>query len=103
MIDFDECRQYDPVFDVAHFLAHLRLLGLRYAGDLTRFDGLGEIFQTAYRAGARDFSEARVRFYQAAAYIKLAHIVAVVVRPAAWRDATEEFLRRAETALEGRD
>jgi aminoglycoside phosphotransferase (APT) family kinase protein len=101
-IDFDECRQYDPMFDVAHFSAHLRLLAFRHGGDATRFDGLVEIFQAAYRAGARDFSEARVRFYQAVAYFKLAHILAVVVRPPAWKQGTEEFLREADRMLEQR-
>jgi hypothetical protein len=99
-IDFDEFRQYDPLFDVAHFSAHLRLLALRHRGDVTRFDGLIEIFQAAYRAGAGDFSEARVRFYQAVAYFKLAYIMAVVVRPPAWKEATEEFLRGADKLLE---
>jgi hypothetical protein len=100
VIDFDECCQYDPVFDAAHFSAHLRLLALRQFGDAARFDGLVEIFQAAYRAGARDFSEARFRFYQAVAYFKLAHILAVVVRPPAWKEATEEFLRAADRMLE---
>lgn len=98
-LDFDEFRQYDPMFDVAHFMAHLRLLGLRHTGDLTRFDDLGKIFQTAYFGGARKSSEARVRFYQAVAYFKLAYIVAVVARPPAWEHAVEVFLRDAEWML----
>ena len=98
-LDFDEFRQYDPMFDVAHFMAHLRLLGMRYTGDMTRFDELGRIFQTAYRGCAREYSEARVRFYQAVAYFKLAYIVAVVMRPPAWEEAVEVFLREAEWVL----
>lgn len=98
-IDFDECCQYDPMFDVAHFSGHLRLLALRQFGDASRFDGLVEIFQAAYRAGATDFSEVRFRFYQAVAYFKLAHILAVVVRAPAWQEATEEFLRKADEML----
>jgi aminoglycoside phosphotransferase (APT) family kinase protein len=98
-LDFDEFRQYDPMFDVAHFMAHLRLLGMRYTGDVTRFDELGRIFQTAYRGCAREYSEARVRFYQAVAYFKLAYIVAVVIRPPAWEEAVEVFLREAEWVL----
>jgi aminoglycoside phosphotransferase (APT) family kinase protein len=99
-IDFDECRQYDPMFDVAHFWAHLRLLGLRHGGDTSRFDRLGEAFVAAYRAVSPEFSEGRVRFYRAIAFFKLAHIVAVVVRPPGWQDATDEFLSGAEQILE---
>ena len=98
-IDFDEFRQYDPLFDVAHFMAHLRLLGLRYLGGVARFDELGEAFQRAYRVGAQDYSEARVRFYQAIAYFKMAHIVGVVVRPPAWKEAIEVFLYETEKVL----
>jgi hypothetical protein len=100
VIDFDEFRQYDPMFDVAHFMAHLRLLGLRYMGDVTRFDALGETFQKAYRLGAQNYSEARVRLYQAVAYFKLAHIVGVVVRLPAGKEAVEVFLCEAERVLE---
>jgi aminoglycoside phosphotransferase (APT) family kinase protein len=99
VIDFDEFRQYDPMFDVAHFTAQLRLLGLRYMGDVTRFDELGEAFQKAYRVGAQDYSEARVRFYQAVAYFKMAHIVGAVVRPPAWKEAVEQFLSETERVL----
>jgi aminoglycoside phosphotransferase (APT) family kinase protein len=99
-IDFDEFRQYDPLFDVAHFMTHLRMFGLRYMGDVARFDELGEAFQRAYRVGAQDYSEARVRFYQAIAYFKMAHIVGVIVRPPAWKEATELFLSETERVLE---
>jgi hypothetical protein len=98
-LDFDEFRQYDPMFDVAHFMAHLRLLGMRLTGDVTRFDELGKIFQKAYRSCAPEYSEARVYFYQAVVYFKLAYIVAVVIRPPAWEDTTEVFLREAEWVL----
>jgi len=99
VIDFDEFRQYDPLFDVAHFMAHLRLLGLRYLGGVARFDELGEAFQRAYRVGAQDYSETRIRFYQAVAYFKMAHIVGVVVRPPAWKEAIEVFLCETEKVL----
>jgi thiamine kinase-like enzyme len=98
-LDFDEFRQYDPMFDVAHFMAHLRLLGLRNFGDFTRFDRLADLFHVAYRADARNYSEARVHFYQAVAHFKLAHIVAIVLRPPAWKEAVEMFLLEAERKL----
>lgn len=99
-IDFDEFRQYDPLFDVAHFMGHLRLLGLLHGGNVTRFAEFGEIFQAAYRAGARNFSAGRVRFYHAVVYFKLAHIMAVVIRPPDWKEGAEEFLRGAEKVLD---
>jgi hypothetical protein len=99
VIDFDEFRQYDAMFDVAHFTAQLRLLGLRYMGDMTRFDKLGEAFQKAYLVGAEDYSEERVCFYQAVAYFKMAHIVGVVVRPPGWKEAIELFLSETERVL----
>src|SRR5207248_785140 len=47
-IDFDEFCQYDPLFDVAHFMAHL--------GSPT----LAHQFLAAYRAMAPDYSEERI-------------------------------------------
>ena len=38
-VDFDEFCQYDPLFDVAHFAAHLRLLGLTSPGQATGVGG----------------------------------------------------------------
>jgi len=66
---------------------------------VARFDELGEAFQRAYRVGAQDYSEARIRFYQAVAYFKMAHIVGVVVRPPAWKEAIEVFLYETEKVL----
>jgi len=33
VLDLDEAGRGDPAFDVAHFLAHLELLGLQHHGD----------------------------------------------------------------------
>jgi hypothetical protein len=98
-LDFDEFCQYDPLFDVAHFKAHLGFLGLSYFGTMTRFDGLAERFQAAYRAGAQDYSAPRVNLYQAIAYFKLAHIGAVVQRPPAWKEIVDALLREAQQIL----
>src|SRR5579863_517407 len=98
-LDFDEFRQYDPLFDVAHFTAHLRWLGQRYFGDQTRFDDLAGIFQAEYRSSAKDYSEPRVHFYKAIANLKLAYIAALVVRPAAWKGAVDSFLNEASQEL----
>jgi aminoglycoside phosphotransferase (APT) family kinase protein len=99
VLDFDEFCQYDRVIDVAHFMVHLRLLGLRHFGALTRFDSLADQFQAAYQAGARDFSVARLHLYEAVAYLKLAHIVAVVQRPPAWKETVDALLREAQRLL----
>lgn len=48
VIDFDEVRLGDPMYDVAHFCAHLRLLALRTVGDPAGFTGLEQAFLRAY-------------------------------------------------------
>jgi hypothetical protein len=37
--------------------------------------------------------------HQAVAHFKLAHILAVVVKPAAWKEAVNAFLREAHQVL----
>lgn len=98
-LDFDEYCQYDRMIDVAHFMAHLRLVGLRYFGVMTRFDDLAGRFQEAYRAGAREYSVARLHLYEAVAYFKLAYIVAIVQRPPAWKETVAALLREAQRVL----
>ena len=80
-LDFDEFCQYDPLFDVAHFVAHLRFLGLISFGALHKFDTQAERFRACYETGARDYSVVRYRLYLAIAFLKLAYIAAVVRRP----------------------
>ncbi len=98
-LDFDEFCYYDPLFDVAHFIGHLRFLGLIYFGRLNQFDSLADRFQASYEAGAQDYSPARVCLYQAIAYLKLAHIAAVVRRPQAWEQIVGTLLREAQRCL----
>ena len=95
-LDFDEFCQYDPAFDVAHFVAHVRFLGLKFFGTLVEFDHLADRFQASYKSGAGDYSAARVRFHQAVAYVKLAYIVAMVQRPQAWRRMATTLLQEAQ-------
>jgi hypothetical protein len=83
-LDFDEFCQYDPLFDVGHFIAHLQLLGLEYFGSLHHFTSLVEIFKTSYAAGAKEYSEDRLHLYQAITYLKLAHILAYITQPVHW-------------------
>lgn len=98
-LDFDEFCQYDRMFDVAHFVVHLRLLGLRNYGSLTQFDGLAERFRVAYRAGTRKYSEAQFHLYEAIAYFKLAHILGVVQRQPSWKETVDALLHEAEQVL----
>ncbi|HEX2710753.1 MAG TPA: phosphotransferase, partial [Candidatus Acidoferrales bacterium] len=70
-LDFDEFCQYDPLFDVAQFSAHLAFPGLTHFGTLDHFDTLAERFLAAYQACGGDYSQARLGLYKAIAYFKL--------------------------------
>jgi hypothetical protein len=95
-LDFDEFCQYDPLFDVAHFVAHLRLLGLTSSGRVQRFDALATRFQMAYEAQAKEYSAARVQLYEAITYLKLAHIIACIWRPRGWQQSVATLLGEAQ-------
>lgn len=88
-LDFDEFCQYDPLFDVAHFIAHLRLLAPGRSGPLAKG------FLAAYRANAREYSEERIAFYTAISHFKLAHITAAVTRPPDWERRLSALLAAA--------
>jgi aminoglycoside phosphotransferase (APT) family kinase protein len=98
-LDFDEFCQYDPLFDVAHFVAHLRLLGLTSCGMVQRFDELATRFAMAYQARAQEYSAARVRLYEAITYLKLAHIIACITRPRGWQQSVATLLREAQRTV----
>ena len=98
-LDFDEFCQYDPLFDVAHFVAHLRLLGLTSCGMVQCFDELATRFQMAYQARAQEYSAARVRLYEAITYLKLAHIIAFITRPRGWHQSVATLLREAQRTV----
>ena len=117
VVDFDEFCQYDPLFDVAHLVAHLRLLGLTSSvtpalqdrtGALAhpsgrvmvqRFDELATRFQMAYEARAQEYCAARVQLYEAITYVKLAHIIACVTRPRGWQQTGALLLREAQRTV----
>ena len=94
-LDFDEFCQYDPLFDVAHFTAHVRFLGLTHFGALNHFDGPADRFVAAYRAGGGEYSEARRRLYEAIAYFKLGRFVALVQRAQDWKHLLPALLSEA--------
>jgi Phosphotransferase enzyme family len=113
-LDFDEFCQYDPLFDVAHFVAHLRVLGLtstatpalkdrtdtlaRPSGRVMvqRFEELATRFQRAYAAQAKEYSAARVQLYEAITYLKLAHIIACIWRLPGWQQSVATLLGEAQ-------
>jgi len=95
-LDFDEFCQYDPVFDVAHFIAHVGYLGLLHSGSLHRFDPLAKRFSATYQSCAGIQSLAQLEPYLGLAYLKLAQIVALVTRPDGWREMTESILAEAQ-------
>lgn len=101
-LDFDEFCQYDPLFDVAHFMAHVGYLGLLHSGSLHYFDPLAARFCTAYQACARNRSFARLELNLALAYLKLAQIVALVTRPDNWEEMTHALLAEAQQFSEAR-
>ena len=98
-LDFDEFCQYDPRFDVAHFCAHLRVLGLTRFGTLNHFDSLADRFLASYEAGGGDCSGDGLTLYEAIAYFKLGRFVAVVERAPGWRRILPELLNEARRLL----
>ena len=66
---------------------------------MNQFEAMAEHFRAAYQAGARGYSAARLCLYLAVAHFKLAHILAVVVIPPAWKEAVDAFLREAHQVL----
>jgi hypothetical protein len=106
-VDLDEFCQYDPLFDVAHFIAQLRFLGLAHFGRLDHFRSLAETFRVTYEAGASFLSEEKLRFYEAIAYFKLARFVSLVPwsdghlvrRPQGWGAVLPELLSEARRLL----
>lgn len=94
-LDFDEFCQYDPLFDVAHFRAHLGFLGLTHFGTLNHFDTLAERFLSAYQAAGGEYAEDRLRLYTSIAYFKLCRFVGLVQRAEPWRQFLPELLSEA--------
>lgn len=99
LLDFDEMCEYDPLFDVAHFMAHLRLLSLTSFGVLTHFDGAAEAFEAAYRRCVPVCSRARLALYAAIVNFKLIHIMAVVQQCPGWQGWASELLSEAKRQI----
>jgi hypothetical protein len=103
VLDLDEFCQYDPLFDVAHFAAQLRFLGLTQFGALHRFDELVDRFVACYEAGGARVYGDRRRLYEAMAYVKLGRLVTLVRRARDWRQILPPLLGEARRLVEGYD
>jgi aminoglycoside phosphotransferase (APT) family kinase protein len=100
VLDFDEFCQYDSLFDVAHFVAHLHLMALTSQAASSYFHGIADLFQATYAALATEYSEPRLALYRAVSCFKLAHIVATVQRPPGWKDVVDCLLLEADQQLQ---
>lgn len=76
VVDFDELAVGDPAFDVAHFLAHLEYHAQRSNAEPAPWSEAAACFRGAYPAAqaGRSF-DARLRFYAAYTFLKLAATV----------------------------
>jgi aminoglycoside phosphotransferase (APT) family kinase protein len=76
VVDFDELAVGDPAFDVAHFLAHLEYHARRTGAEVAPWSEAAARFRDGYPVleAPRSF-DARLRFYAAYTFLKLAATV----------------------------
>ena len=72
VVDLDEARAGDPAFDVAHFCANLRLLGLRGHPAAAQADRLESTFVREYASATGYEVDDRHAFFEAYTYLKIA-------------------------------
>lgn len=94
-LDFDEFCQYDPLFDVAHFVAHLRFLALTSFGSLDHLSCYEACFREAYASGSANFQQARLRLLMAVAFLKLTYLEAIVRRMKSGKSVLLKLLQTA--------
>lgn len=94
-LDFDEFCQYDPLFDVAHFIAHLRFLALTSFGAFDHFDSQAARFEEVYASGSTVFSKPRMQLLLAIAFLKLAYLETVVHRMKDGKEIVSKLLEAA--------
>lgn len=98
VIDFDEVRLGDPMYDVAHFCAHLRLLACRNEEAAGRVDAAERLFLDSYAAAAGRPVAPTFAWYGAHTCVKIAKQLCSVrgVRP---RPDGAETLRQLSVML----
>jgi hypothetical protein len=90
VIDLDEMRMGDPVFDLAHFTAYLHLLAVRHHGPGGGDDGLGAAFLDAYSGPDQaDIDACRFDFYFGYSCLKIAKQLVTGRGPAPVPDGSE--------------
>jgi len=94
LLDLDTITAGDPALDVGNFLAHVRLRRLQVCQYDENLSAAGRAFLTAYGADAELGS--RVRWWQAAALLRLAALYAF--RPQ-WRSLTPTLLEEMDKCL----
>jgi len=102
-LDFDEFCQYDPLFDVAHFVAHLRFLALITSGAVDSLDDLAARFEDSYASESANFSVVRLRVFTAITYLKLAYVEAVVRGNADGKQVVDTLLEEARRFAESKN
>ncbi len=102
-LDFDEFCQYDPLFDVAHFVAHLRFLALTSSGTVNSLDDFAARFEDSYASESANFSAARLRLLTAIAYLKLAYVAAVVRGSVDGKQVVDTLLEEARRFAESKN
>lgn len=96
-IDLDEFCQYYPLFDVVHFLAHLRLMALYEARIAEGLDEYAAAFLSGYGRSAVNRPE--YDFLAAVAFLKTAHIAGAVHRRHDGREAALVMLKEAQICI----
>jgi aminoglycoside phosphotransferase (APT) family kinase protein len=76
VIDLDEMRLGDPAFDVAHFIAYLRLLALRETGTCAGLSQLASTFLGEYAARTGFEVNSRYDFFLGYTRLKIANQLA---------------------------
>src|SRR5438874_11322982 len=94
-LDFDKFCQYQPLFDVAHSVAHLLFLALTSLGAINALDDLATHFEDSYASESADFSVSRLHLFAAIAYLKLAYVEAAVRHNRDGKQVTDALLEEA--------
>jgi hypothetical protein len=99
-LDFDEFCRYDPLFDVAHFVAHLRFLALTSLGTIDSLDDLATHFEESYSSESGGCGASRMRLFKTIAYLKLAYVGAVVRHNRDGKQVVDTLLEEARQFAE---